>query len=104
MHIRVSQYETNAPPMPPRQHLVRLRQQGVTDLLGAPPTAAARFEIASHMRPAALPPPHWISVVGPVAVPHPDSITSLPSQLARPLATTGHPAQKHRDHPRHPAP
>jgi hypothetical protein len=32
--------------MPPHKHLVRLRQQGVTDLLGARTTAAHCFEIA----------------------------------------------------------
>jgi hypothetical protein len=32
--------------MPPRNHLVRLRQQGVTDLLGVPTPVAHGFEIA----------------------------------------------------------
>jgi hypothetical protein len=35
-----------AHPLPPRKHLVRLRQQGITDRLGAPTTAAHGFEIA----------------------------------------------------------
>src|SRR4029453_6617166 len=34
-----------AHPMPPRKHLMRLRQQGVTYLLCAAPTAAHRFKV-----------------------------------------------------------
>src|SRR5437879_9728220 len=77
--------------MPPLHHLVRVRQQGVTDCLGASTTAAYRFEIASQMRPAHLTPPYRIPVGRTVTIRHQDAGTWLTQQLTGHLAPPGQP-------------
>jgi hypothetical protein len=86
-------------PMPPYNHLACLRQQGVTPLPCAAPTAAHRCKVPSQGRPTELPPPHRIPVGGPLTLGHQDAGKRLPPQLAghvatarQPPHTPGHPA------------
>src|SRR5437879_13335296 len=92
--------------MPPLHHLVRVRQQGVTDCLGASTTAAYRFEIASQMRPAHLTPPYRIPVGRTVTIRHQDAGTWLTQQLTGHLAPPRQPPPPHPPHadPPHPLP
>jgi hypothetical protein len=82
--------------MPPRTPLGRLGQHGLPNLLGGPTTAAPRFEISQHMRPAELPPAPWVPVVGTGALRHQATRNALAHQRTGPLATASYPDHKPR--------
>src|SRR4029434_3406475 len=87
-------------------HLVRLRQPGVAHLLAAPATPSYRFTIPPPRRPAQLPPPHRVPVVGPGAVGAQNAGPSLTQPLTShlPTASQAHHTHGHQARHRHPSP
>ena len=80
------------------EHPAGLRLQGFPDLLRAPPAPDHGFDVPQQMRPAQLPPPGGIPVVGAPAIRHQPAPEVLAQEFLRHLATARQPDRKDR-HP-----